>query len=94
MKADTGELKEWVLRSKRGDLSAFEELVRLHQPMVRQLAYRFSGNAADAADLAQEAFVRAWQNIGTQREDAPFGAWLRRVTVNVCLQWRRDRRDG
>ena len=92
MKVETGDEKEWILRSKGGDLSAFEHLVRLHQPMVRSITYRFTGNLADAADLAQETFIQAWQGVGGFRGESAFGGWLRRVAVNACLQWRARQR--
>lgn len=92
MKAETGDEKEWILRSKEGDLAAFDQLIRLHQPMVRSITLRFTGNATDAADLAQDSFIRAWENVGGFRGESAFGGWLRRVTVNACLQWRSRQR--
>lgn len=92
MKAETGDEKEWILRSKEGDLAAFEQLILLYQPMVRSITLRFTGNASDAADLAQDSFVRAWENVGGFRGESAFGGWLRRVTVNACLQWRARQR--
>ena len=92
MSCDEGEEKDWVLRSKAGDLGAFEQLIRIHQRMVRNITYRYTGNRSDADDLAQDSFIRAWQKIDHHRDTASFGGWLRRITINTCLQWNRGRR--
>jgi RNA polymerase sigma-70 factor, ECF subfamily len=79
---------EWVLRSQQGDATAFEELVRQHQRMVHALTYRMTGSSADAEDLAQETFLRAYDQIGSFRGTAKFSTWLYRIAVNTCLNWR------
>jgi len=80
---DTGEQK-LVERSKAGDLDAFEELVRLYERKVFTVAYRYVGNWADAHDMAQEAFLKAFRSLSALREEASFASWLSRITVNVC----------
>jgi RNA polymerase sigma-70 factor, ECF subfamily len=79
-----------VLRSQRSDPAAFEELVRQHQRMVHALTYRMTGSLADAEDLAQETFLRAYEQIGTFRGTAKFSTWLYRIAVNACLNWRQS----
>ena len=81
---------EWVLRSQQGDTTAFEELVRQHQRMVHALTYRMTGSSADAEDLAQETFLRAYDQIGSFRGTAKFSTWLYRIAVNTCLNWRQS----
>lgn len=78
-----------VKKAKENDLSAFEELVRIHQNRVYSLCLQFSGNREDAQDLAQEAFIRAYRAMGSFRNEADFGTWLHRIAVNVCLNSRR-----
>lgn len=78
-----------VEKAKAKDLFAFEELVRIHQNKVYALCLHLSGNRDDAQDLAQEAFFRAYRAIGSFRSEADFGTWLHRITVNVCLNFRR-----
>ncbi|OPX90749.1 MAG: ECF RNA polymerase sigma factor SigE [Pelotomaculum sp. PtaB.Bin104] len=78
-----------VKRAKEKDLSAFEELVRIHQNRVYALCLQLSGSGEDAQDLAQEAFIRAFKAIETFRNEADFGTWLHRITVNVWLNTRR-----
>jgi len=79
---------ELVAESQRGDPAAFEELVRRHQRMIHSLTFRMSGSLADAEDLAQETFLRAWDQIGSFHGGAKFSTWLYRVAVNACLNWR------
>jgi RNA polymerase sigma-70 factor (ECF subfamily) len=78
-----------VERSLQGDHEAFESLVRRYQRMIYSLAYRMTGSAADAEDLAQETFIRAHQQLGGFRADAKFSSWLYRIAVNHCLNWRK-----
>jgi len=78
-----------VKKAKNKDLFAFEELVRIHQNRVYALCLQLSGNRDDAQDLAQEAFIRAYRALGSFRNEADFGTWLHRITVNVYLNFRR-----
>jgi RNA polymerase sigma-70 factor (ECF subfamily) len=81
---------ELVLQSQRADPAAFEELIRQHQRMVHALTYRMTGSLADAEDLAQETFIRAYEQIGSFRGTAKFSTWLYRIAVNTCLNWRQS----
>ncbi len=75
-----------VRLARNGDRLAFAELVQRRQGWVRALMRRCSGNAALADDLAQQAFLQAWQNIGHLQQPGRFGAWLKRIAVNTWLQ--------
>jgi RNA polymerase sigma-70 factor (ECF subfamily) len=81
---------ELVLRSQQADAAAFEELVRQHQRMVHALTYRMTGSLADAEDLAQDTFLRAYEQIGSFRGKAKFSTWLYRIAMNTCLNWRQS----
>jgi RNA polymerase sigma-70 factor (ECF subfamily) len=81
---------ELVVRSQQGDAAAFEELVCQHQRMIHGLTYRMTGSLADAEDLAQETFLRAYEQLGGFRGSAKFSTWLYRIAVNVCLNWRQS----
>ena len=80
-----------VSAAKRGDRAAFSELVRRYERKVYGLAYRYAGDPDDAADLAQEAFLKAFCALGTFRGRSSFSTWLYRVTANVCLDALRSR---
>jgi len=74
-----------VAAATAGDRAAFDVLVRRHQRTVYGVCYRFSGDHADASDLAQDAFVRAYRGLARFKGDAAFSTWLYRIAVNVCL---------
>jgi len=79
-----------VLQSQNGNTSAFEALVRNYQQMVHALTFRMTGSPADAEDLAQETFLRAYDQIGSFKGRAKFSTWLYSIAVHACLNWRRD----
>ncbi len=80
--------KEWLKQSRQGDHAAFENLIRGYQRMIHSITYRMTGSLADAEDLAQETFIRAFQQLESYRGEAKFSSWLCRVAVNACLNWR------
>ncbi len=67
-----------------GDRVAFERLYRRHVGRIHSLARRMVGSE-EADDATQDAFIRAWEKLGTFRGDAAFGTWLHRLAVNVML---------
>jgi RNA polymerase sigma-70 factor (ECF subfamily) len=76
---------ELVARARRGDEAAFEQLVLRHQRYAFNLAYRVIGNYAEAEDVTQEAFVRAWRGLPGFWGQARFATWLYRIVYNLCL---------
>ncbi len=78
-----------LLRAKNGDRAAFSELVRAHQNEVYTLALRLVADRDLAADVTQEAFVRAWRALPRFRGEARFSTWIHRITVNVAWSQRR-----
>jgi RNA polymerase sigma-70 factor, ECF subfamily len=86
--------RELVGRARRGDREAFTQLIVQYQVPLYNMALRMVGGRDDAADIAQEAFLRAWQKIRTLR-DAPFKSWLFQIAANLCYDhYRRGRRYG
>lgn len=79
-----------VHRAQGGDLDAFEQLYRENVDRVYALCLRMSSDGAQAEELAQEAFVRAWKNLGSFRGDSAFSTWIHRVTVNVVIESKRS----
>jgi RNA polymerase sigma-70 factor (ECF subfamily) len=82
---------ELVRRAKAGDLSAFDALVARHYERVFALAFHLLGNADDAADATQDAFLKAFERLKQFRGEAAFSTWLYRITVNVCHDFQRRR---
>lgn len=87
--AASTEDKNLIERCKLGDLAAFNELVKKYEKQVYNFAYRLAGNYDDANDVAQDAFLRVFNAIGTFRGDSSFTTWLFRITTNVFLDSRK-----
>lgn len=81
---------ELVRRVQAGDSSSFEPLVLDNQTKVYNLALRTVGNEDDAFDMSQEAFIKAYNSIGSFRGESRFSVWLYRLTMNVCLDFLRS----
>lgn len=77
--------------ARNGDRGAYAELVRRRQAWLRNLMLRFSGDRTLADDLAQSAFLQGWQNIRHLQNRSRFGAWLKRIAINVWLQYLRKK---
>ena len=80
-----------VERSQRGELDAFEALVEKYRQRVWRLAFNVLRDREEAWDVAQEAFVRAWQALGNFRGQSAFYTWLFRITMNVASDRLRQR---
>src|SRR5581483_4156179 len=74
-----------------GDDSAFEQLVEREQDRVYGLAYRMTRSEADAAEIAQETFLSAYQHLASFRGEAAFGSWVHRIAANNALMRLRHR---
>ena len=84
-----------VRRAAQGDPSAFEALMTAHERQVYGLALRMTGNREDAADLTQEAFLKAWRSLPSFRAESSFSSWLYRLTSNLCIDHlRRQKRHA
>ena len=76
--------RERVLGAARGDLDSFTKLVQEYSNLVYRVALRIVGPES-AQDASQEVWVRVWQNIKAFRGDSAFSTWLYKITVNTCL---------
>ncbi|MBN1561347.1 sigma-70 family RNA polymerase sigma factor [candidate division KSB1 bacterium] len=83
---------ELVRRAQGGDSKAFEELVMLSDRQVLTLAYHMTGNLADAQDVYQETFLRAFRGLQGFRFQSSFRTWLLRIATNQAINWRAKRR--
>src|ERR1022692_1160687 len=83
---------ELVHASKNGDVAAFEELVKRHDRKLLRIAQHITHNREDSQDAVQEAFLKAFENLGHFREESQFSTWLIRITVNQSLMRRRKQR--
>jgi RNA polymerase sigma-70 factor (ECF subfamily) len=78
--------------AKAGDADALRDLLAPYEPLVLRLAFRMTGNADEAEDLAREAFLRILRRLPGYRGDCAFGSWVYRIALNVCLTARSRRR--
>ncbi|HKB28946.1 MAG TPA: RNA polymerase sigma factor [Candidatus Limnocylindrales bacterium] len=81
-----------VERARRGDLEAFESIVRDRMNAVYRLTLAIVGNEADAADATQDAFVAAWRQVRSLRDASRVDAWLGRIAINAARMVVRGRR--
>jgi len=77
--------EDLMLYAGRGDLTAFEKIVRRHQNWAWRIAYRFLGNEEDAADVVQDAFIRLLDASGRYRPTATFKTYFYQVITRLCL---------
>jgi RNA polymerase sigma-70 factor (ECF subfamily) len=85
---------ELITRAQQGDRRAFGQLVRRHREGVVNVVYRMYGDANLAEDAAQEAFIRAWQNLPSYRPRSPFRNWVYRIATNAALDALRREREA
>jgi RNA polymerase sigma-70 factor (ECF subfamily) len=83
--ATTQTEQDLVVQSQQGNRAAFGELVQQHQRGVVNLVYRLYGDPAFAEDIAQDAFIRAWEKLDSYRPVAPFRNWVYRIATNAAL---------
>lgn len=74
-----------IRQAQRGDRAAFEELVRQYDHAVLRLALHLTGSEADARDIYQDAFLKAYRNLGSFRFECSFYTWIYRIVTNLCL---------
>jgi RNA polymerase sigma-70 factor (ECF subfamily) len=85
--------RQLVVRALDGERDAFRSLVERHQARVFALAKSLLRNHADAADIAQEAFVRAYGNLRRYRAEGSFTAWIARITSNLAIDFLRRQKS-
>jgi len=76
----------------QGNPQAFEKLVTAYEKQVYNLCLRMVNNREDAADLTQEAFLKAWRGLRFYKAEAAFSTWLYRLTTNVCIDFLRGQK--
>src|SRR5436190_22986690 len=82
-----------VHAAKAGDISAFEELVKRYDRNVFRIAQHITQNREDAEDVVQDAFLKAYQNLGQFQGNSKFYTWLVRIAVNEALMKLRKRKS-
>ena len=86
-----GEDRRLIRDAKSGNTKAFGKIVKKYQNKILYLAFDLTGNYEDAKDLAQEVFIKSFQNIARFQERAQLLTWLYRITVNLAIDHHRRR---
>ena len=81
-----------VKRARRGDLAAYDELVRRYQERIYATIYHMTANHEDANDLAQEAFIKAFQALRSFKGGSSFYTWVYRIAVNKTINFLKQRK--
>jgi len=90
---DVSEELQLVQAAKRGDITAFEQLVKRYDRNVFRIAQHITQNREDAEDVVQDAFLKAYQNLGQFQGNSKFYTWLVRIAVNEALMKLRKRKS-
>jgi RNA polymerase sigma-70 factor (ECF subfamily) len=85
---------ELFRKLQAGDVDAVRVLFERYRPRVYRICLHYTGNAEDARDIVQETFVRAFRGVRHFRGDSALATWLTRIAMNLCLNFRRDRRTA
>jgi RNA polymerase sigma-70 factor, ECF subfamily len=80
-----------IREAQSGDRAAFEQLVRQYDQAVLRLAYNLTRSEQDAQDIYQDAFLKAYRNLGSFRFECSFYTWIYRIVTNLCLDHLRKR---
>ena len=86
-----GQIELWVRQAQRGDLPAFDALVRRFQRQAVGVAYRLLNNMDDAMEVSQDALLKSFDKLKTLSKPSQFGPWLMRIVSNLALNRRRSR---
>ncbi len=82
-----------VKRARQGDLAAYDELVRRYQERIYATLYHMTSNHEDANDLAQEAFIKAYQALKSFKGGSSFYTWVYRIAVNKTINFLKQRKN-
>ena len=94
MKIETSNEINLVRQTLNGDTSAFDRLVKIHRTTIYVLVFSYIKNPADAEDLTQQIFIRAYERLATLREFNRFLPWLQQIAHNTCKDWLRRGNDS
>jgi RNA polymerase sigma-70 factor (ECF subfamily) len=83
---------ELIQAAKAGDSRAFDELIRLHDKRILQVAHGIMGNMQDAYDVYQEGILKAYKKLPSFRFESSFGTWLTRIVINQALNMKKKMR--
>lgn len=74
-----------IAKAQNGDMSAFEEIISLHEQSVYRIALRYTQNESDALDISQETFIKVYRALSSFKGDSALSTWIYRIASNVCI---------
>lgn len=81
--------KKLIIKCKKYDKLSFKELFQMYEKYLYCLCYSYTQNQQDALDLVQEVYIKVFNNINKFDDNMPFHPWMRRISVNTCLNFKR-----
>ncbi|QZY56576.1 RNA polymerase sigma factor [Crassaminicella profunda] len=86
-------VKELIHKSQQGDIESFEALIKEHEKLAFNIAYRMLGNIEDAKDATQEAFIKTYKSLHKFKGESNFSTWLYKIVTNTSLDLLRKRKS-
>nr|WP_275444859.1 RNA polymerase sigma factor SigW [Paenibacillus sp. ACRRX] len=86
--------KRLAMLARKGDTSAFAEIVELYKDKIFHLAYRMLSNRHEAEDVVQDTFLRVYRNLDRYDENQKFSTWIYRIGTNLCIDRLRKRKPS
>ena len=87
------QINKYIDLCKLGNTDAFKYIVSEYQQLVYTLAFRMTGCEADAEDITQETFIKAWQNMTRYKQQYKFSTWIYKIAVNACYDKLRSKHN-
>ena len=84
--------QDLILKSQKGDVEAFEELIREHKKYAYNICLKILKNKEDAEDISQEALIKVYENIKSFNMNSSFKTWIYKIVFNTCIDYKRKKR--
>ncbi len=84
--------QDLILKSQKGDVEAFEELIREHKKYAYNICLKILKNKEDAEDISQEALIKVYENIKSFNMNSSFKTWMYKIVFNTCIDYKRKKR--
>jgi RNA polymerase sigma-70 factor (ECF subfamily) len=84
--------RDLIIKSQKGDIEAFEELIKEHKKYAYNIALKILKNKEDAEDISQEALIKVYENIKSFNMNSSFKTWMYKIVFNTCIDFKRKKR--
>jgi RNA polymerase sigma-70 factor (ECF subfamily) len=83
--------RDLIIKSQKGDIEAFEELIKEHKKYAYNIALKILKNKEDAEDISQEALIKVYENIKSFNMNSSFKTWMYKIVFNTCIDFKRKK---